>query len=824
MSGEKILIIDDSREIVKHLTEYVLPTFGYVTLYAFDGQAGLQLIREEEPDLVMLDLHLPEMTGTDVLQEMAQESMSTPVVLMTGYGSEQSAIDAFRLGAKDYIIKPFTVDEIVEAIDRALVETRLIHDKEELAEQLRRTKVELSRQTHDMETLSNIGKAITSLLSVDKVLARVREAATQLTGAEESTIWMPDDSGDYLFAYGMKDDSDNDSDPEPLKLSVADSQVGQVLQSGRPLRQSRTSGKGIKVQTGFFARAILFVPLKLRGMTLGVLGVSNRIAYRSFSRQDEFLLSFLADYAAIALENARVFQAADKALTGRLEELNTLSEISRAITSSLDLEEIVKLTIKQVHESWHIEASSLWWIDDTGRNLKVIANVGTPSDILSNMILPINEGIVGAVASNGKWIYTNDVSTHPLHYRKADELTGFETRSILCVPLVYRGQVVGAMELLNKQDEDFDDHDIERALSIGSTVAIAVSNALFFEEAEARKQRLESTLEHINSPVLITDINGNVHLLNQEARKRLKLTAEAIGKQVAQVIHPPEVVALLSDEPLDLVDELVLSDGSIWLPRVGPIPGHGRILILQDITQLRELDKAKDHFVSTVSKDMRAPLDQITELSRALNETTSLNDEQITLTSQIITAADEMMGLVNGLLELAKVNTGLEPISQQCDILEIVTEVTHDFQAEALERRVALVLIAEPGIGFVQGNPFQLRRAISNLIDNAIKFSPENEEVEIIVSGSDTAVLIKVCDRGEGIDEGDLPHIFDTFYRGSGGIDAKRGSGLGLALVYSICEAHGGKIWVESTNGDGSVFHLELPVMSELQIEEPSSP
>lgn len=176
MSGETILIIDDSKEIVKHLTEYILPVNGYKTLHAFDGRTGLQLIREKKPDLVMLDLHLPEMTGTDVLQQMTQESLSTPVVLMTGYGSEQSAIDAFRLGAKDYIIKPFTVDEITETIDRALVETRLLHDKEELAEQLRRTKVELSRQAHEMETLSNIGKAITSLLSVDKVLERVTEA------------------------------------------------------------------------------------------------------------------------------------------------------------------------------------------------------------------------------------------------------------------------------------------------------------------------------------------------------------------------------------------------------------------------------------------------------------------------------------------------------------------------------------------------------------------------------------------------------------------------------------------------------------------------
>ena len=188
MSGEFILIIDDSREIVKHLTESVLPTFGYHTMHAYDGKSGLEIIREKGPDLVMLDFNLPEMTGLDVLQQMAQESLKTPVVLMTGYGSELSAIEAFRLGAKDYLIKPFTVDEIVETIDRALVETRLLHDKAELAEEIRRLKVEMSRQNNEMRTLSNIGKAITSLLSVDELLQRVLE-----TGPVTMTMgrWLP---------------------------------------------------------------------------------------------------------------------------------------------------------------------------------------------------------------------------------------------------------------------------------------------------------------------------------------------------------------------------------------------------------------------------------------------------------------------------------------------------------------------------------------------------------------------------------------------------------------------------------------------------------
>ncbi len=810
MSGETILIIDDSREIVKHLTEYMLPTFGYQTLYAYDGQTGLQLIREKKPDLVLLDLHLPEMTGTDVLQQMAKESLSTPVVLMTGYGSEQSAIDAFRLGAKDYIIKPFTVDEITETIDRALVEPRLLHDKEELAEQLRRAKVELSRQAHEMETLSNIGKAIASLLSVDQVLERVLEAATQLTSAEESIIWKLDESGDYLLPYGQKNGAVGTKEEE--RVLLADSQVGEVLKTGRPWRQSRSSGQGIKLQEDDYVRAVLFVPLKLRGLTLGILGVTNRVAFRAFSKQDEFLLSFLADYAAIALENARVFQAADQALAGHLVELNVLGEITRTITSTLELEEVVRLTINQVHDSWRIEASSLWWLDESGKSLKVLANVGTPSEILNDVRLPVDEGIAGAVARTGKWIYSNDVASHPLHFRKADELTGFATRSLLCVPLVFRRQVVGVMELLNKLDGDFDDQDVERALSIAAAVAIAVSNALLFQEAEARKQHLEATLEHNNSPILITDARGRVLLLNQEARRRLNLAAEAIGNPVAQVIHPPEVVALLSEPITDTAVDLFLPDGSVWLPRVAPIPGHGRILILQEITHLRDLDKAKDHFVATISHDMRAPLTQIRELARAFENAGALNQAQNQISSQILQAADKMMGLVDGLLELAKVNTGLEFQTQPCDLLEIVTEVADDFQVQALARRVALVLTVEGELSAVEGNPTQLRRAVSNLVDNAIKFSPENEMVEIVVSGNSDHVLIRVCDKGEGIAESDIPYIFETFYRGKE-VGGYEGSGLGLALVYSIAEAHSGKIWVESENGGGSTFYLQLPVM-----------
>jgi len=661
MSGECILVIDDSKEIVKHLTQHVLPTFGYRTLHAFDGKSGLELLRQKKPDLVMLDYNLPEMTGLDVLQQLAQDSFSVPIILMTGYGSELSAIEAFRLGAKDYIIKPFTVDEIVETIDRALVETRLLHDKTELAEQLRRVKVEMSRQTNEMKTLSNIGKAITSLLSVDKVLERVLEAASYLTNAEESTIWMPDETGTQLEAYEQPGRSV--PDVSLLQLSIADSQVGQVMRTGRPLRQSVFSGRGIKVKTGYFARAVLYVPLKLRGVTLGVLGVSNRATFRSFSKRDEFLLSFLADYAAIALENARVFQAADQALAARLEELNTLNEITRTITSSIDLDEIVRLTIKQVHDSWRIEASSLWLLDSSRQALRVLANVGTPMKVLEQVEVPIGVGFVGQVAESGKWFYTNDVASHPQHYREADKKTGFKTRSLLCVPLIFRDRVVGAMQLLNKIDGDFDDADVERALSIASAVAIAVSNALLFEQVEARQPS-------------------------------------------------------------------------------------------QD-----DLPEQNNHVVSKLEKDV----------------------------------------------------THLLAVSQPCDILDIVTEVIHTYQAMAQADEVALIFTAEPGVHEVVGDATQLRLAISYLIENAIQLSQVNQLVQITVAAKNDHIVISVHEPSVKVPQLDLVHVFD----GNRESSSSDGANLsGLALARTIVEAHGGQAWAESENNEGITYFLKLPVSS----------
>jgi DNA-binding response OmpR family regulator len=150
MAAETILIVDDSREIRLLLDEDILSPMGFTTFSAADGKAGLDLAARCNPDLILLDMNMPRMSGLEMLAALRKDHHTTPAILMTAYGSENVAIEAFRLGVRDYIVKPFTDEEILRAIDRALNESRLTRAQEELnrnlitAEVVRVTVVTLS--------------------------------------------------------------------------------------------------------------------------------------------------------------------------------------------------------------------------------------------------------------------------------------------------------------------------------------------------------------------------------------------------------------------------------------------------------------------------------------------------------------------------------------------------------------------------------------------------------------------------------------------------------------------------------------------------------
>ncbi len=230
MSGERILVVDDGRENREFVVDYILRPNGFEPLVARDGREGFSMAVAERPDLILLDLQMPRMTGIQVLQALSRENVNIPVILMTFHGSEEIAIEVFRLGVKDYVKKPYTVDEMLDAIERSLAETRLRKEKDALTERLLASNQELHRRIKELNVLYKMGKSVTAQLDLEQLAIRVVEAATYVTGADEASLLLLVD--DKLFCRAAKRRTDPQA--RPILVESTDRLAEQVVQTGEP--------------------------------------------------------------------------------------------------------------------------------------------------------------------------------------------------------------------------------------------------------------------------------------------------------------------------------------------------------------------------------------------------------------------------------------------------------------------------------------------------------------------------------------------------------------------------------------------------------------
>jgi diguanylate cyclase (GGDEF)-like protein/PAS domain S-box-containing protein len=310
MDKETILVVDDNPQIAKFLVNELLPSLGYHCIHAPNGYAALELLRRSRVSLMLLDLQLPDMTGLDVLRQLVRDGYSVPTILLTAHGSEQIAAESFRLGVQDYLIKPVDTDRLNDSITRALTESRLRREKAALTMQLRE---QLSWQS----VLGKVGQSVTSSLELDDVLKRIVEAGVQITRAEEGFLALLDEQTDKLFLRAAKNIDQEKS--KTMRLPVTDSLIATVLKTGKPVRTTSESSQEplIKISTGFFVHSLLHVPIISRGKNLGVLTMVNHSHQKPFKEKDEALLISLAGYAAIALDNAALYERAQQEIVER---------------------------------------------------------------------------------------------------------------------------------------------------------------------------------------------------------------------------------------------------------------------------------------------------------------------------------------------------------------------------------------------------------------------------------------------------------------------------------------------------------------------------
>ncbi len=299
MANERVLVINNSIEERRHVTEQILIPNGYEVRVAADRD-GLKTALADPPDVILLDWTAPEMVDLQPLAMMQEQGLTIPVILLVAQEAEGIPISLLRQGVKDYVIRPIDTDDLLAALERALVDVRLCQDQANLNQRLMASQEQVEQHLKELNTLFGVGKSITATFNQEQVFARLVEAAIYLTDAEESVLLLIDESRQTLYAAEAR--GMDEWKTRSLRLNVADSLAGQVVTQGQSFifNQAQLQER----QPDYPAQALMYVPLRLREEIKGVLGVSHRHQARQFTNHDLRLLSALSDYAAVFVDNA----------------------------------------------------------------------------------------------------------------------------------------------------------------------------------------------------------------------------------------------------------------------------------------------------------------------------------------------------------------------------------------------------------------------------------------------------------------------------------------------------------------------------------------
>jgi two-component system NtrC family sensor kinase len=245
------------------------------------------------------------------------------------------------------------------------------------------------------------------------------------------------------------------------------------------------------------------------------------------------------------------------------------------------------------------------------------------------------------------------------------------------------------------------------------------------------------------------------------------------------------------------------------------IPNVGRAVIMQDITHLKRLDRIKNEFVTAVSHDLRSPLTAIMGYVELLKRVGPLNPQQTEFLQRIEVSAKAITALVTDLLDLGRIEAGFDTQKEPVSFATLVRTASDGLAPKAALKSLKFVCDVPLELPPVFGNHIRLRQMAGNLIDNAIKYTPEGGTVTVTMLDAEAQEIFTVNDTGIGIPLADQPYIFDKFYRAKGVPDSIQGTGLGLSIVKSIVESHGGRIWVDSKPSQGTTFTVVLPKYDE---------
>ena len=576
---------------------------------------------------------------------------------------------------------------------------------------------------------------------------------------------------------------------------------------------------------------LVCVPLVGQRGTIGGL-VFSFPTDQDFPPDRRALKIALGRQAALALERAR-FSAAEQTLR---ERLSFLGEATALLTSSLELERtLARLTELAVPLLADWCAISML-VEETGEIEQVVVAHQDPerrrwaeSRRARSRTIRIDDefDLTAQVIRTAEPVFLREVPQELLDEavrrdpNAAAALEQISIRSAITVPLLSGDRTFGALTLV-AEERELEDSDFELAQELAARAAIAVENAQLYREAE-RRAEAALALAYVGDGVVLLDDEGRVLFWNSAAAAITGVReVEALGR------HPAEVVpswgeltrlaeladAATPERARPVTVPLGTPAGDRWVAVTGVAFDEGVVYALRDVTDEQALERARSDFVATASHELRTPLAAVYGAARTLRRTDiEIPPEQHDRFLDIIVSETERLtAIVSQILLAGQLEDGRVDVTTTATDLSSLAESVLDSARLRVPDQIALRLERDGAPSVALADEDKLRQVLVNLLDNAIKYSPDGGDVAIELAGGHGRVRLTVRDRGLGIPAGEQERIFEKFYRLDPALTrGVGGSGLGLFISRELVARMGGSLTVRSQPGEGAAFVVDLP-------------